>query len=243
MWRQQYHPAPATAAGGGGGVGYFLLEFGAILVCPRRLVEVDSFSTLVRPSDLNAISSLPSAAMALLAIPLLLPPVSGTLPTKSSRSSMAENAYKLMQQTADILGIFLQFLLFLFLSAPLLSSPLSLTAGSCHHNHLKAPFSSWSYQNYPLQLPKLTLHILQAQSLVQFTNLLFSWKIWAGHNILRFDCTRIREAFAEIGRPSPEPRATIDTLPLLTKRFGRRAGNMKMATLACYFGLGPQKHR
>jgi hypothetical protein len=35
----------------------------------------------------------------------------------------------------------------------------------------------------------------------------------------------------------------IDTLPLLTQTFGRRAGNMKMANLADYFNLGPQIHR
>lgn len=41
---------------GPGGDGYSLLEFGAILVCPRRLIEVENFSTLVRPTDLNSIS-------------------------------------------------------------------------------------------------------------------------------------------------------------------------------------------
>lgn len=55
-------------------------------------------------------------------------------------------------------------------------------------------------------------------------------RVWAGHNIVRFDCVRIREAFAEIGRPAPVPKATIDSLPLLTETFGRRAGNMKV----CY---------
>ncbi|GFZ03564.1 polynucleotidyl transferase, ribonuclease H-like superfamily protein [Actinidia rufa] len=68
-------------------------------------------------------------------------------------------------------------------------------------------------------------------------------RIWAGHNIVRFDCARIREAFAEIHRPPPEPKGTIDSLALLTRRFGRRAGNMKMATLATYFGIGRQTHR
>lgn len=53
-------------------------------------------------------------------------------------------------------------------------------------------------------------------------------RIWAGHNILKFDCRRIQEAFAEIGRPAPEPKGTIDSLPLLTQKFGRRAGDMKV---------------
>ncbi|KAF2318007.1 hypothetical protein GH714_041334 [Hevea brasiliensis] len=68
-------------------------------------------------------------------------------------------------------------------------------------------------------------------------------RIWAGHNILRFDCVRIREAFAEIARPPPEPKGIIDSLALLTQKFGRRAGDMKMASLATYFGLGKQTHR
>ena len=54
-------------------------------------------------------------------------------------------------------------------------------------------------------------------------------RIWAGHNILRFDCARIREAFAEIGKPAPEPKGTIDSLQLLTQKFGRRAGDMKVS--------------
>ncbi|KAL0381605.1 UNVERIFIED_CONTAM: protein NEN4 [Sesamum angustifolium] len=68
-------------------------------------------------------------------------------------------------------------------------------------------------------------------------------RIWAGHNIQRFDCVRIKEAFAEINRPAPVPVGIIDSLGVLTEKFGKRAGNMKMATLADYFGLGQQKHR
>lgn len=53
-------------------------------------------------------------------------------------------------------------------------------------------------------------------------------RIWAGHNIVRFDCARIREAFAEINRPPPLSKGTIDSLALLTQNFGRRAGDMKV---------------
>jgi hypothetical protein len=67
--------------------------------------------------------------------------------------------------------------------------------------------------------------------------------VWAGHNIQRFDCPRIREAFADIGRPAPEPAGVIDSLNVLAADFGRRAGDLKMATLATYFGIGKQKHR
>ncbi|XP_010258260.1 PREDICTED: protein NEN2-like [Nelumbo nucifera] len=137
--------------------GYALLEFGAILICPRKLVERDSYSTLVRPADLSSITG----------------------------ASVRCNGI-----TRDAVA-----------SAP--------------------TFREVADRVYDI------LH----------------GRIWAGHNIVKFDCARIREAFAEIGRPAPEPKGTIDSLTLLTQRFGRRAGDMKMATLATYFGLGQQKHR
>ncbi|KAL3627096.1 Sugar transporter [Castilleja foliolosa] len=59
-------------------------------------------------------------------------------------------------------------------------------------------------------------------------------RIWAGHNIQRFDCFRIKEAFAKINRPAPTPVGMIDSLGVLTQKFGRRAENMKMTTLARY---------
>ncbi|KAL6009067.1 hypothetical protein ACLOJK_022294 [Asimina triloba] len=165
------------------GQGFYLLEFGAILVCPRSLVEVDSFSTLIRPADLSSISSSSDRCNGI------------------TRAAVA--TAPLFDEVAD-----------------------------------------------------------------KIYNLLHG-RIWAGHNIIRFDCVRIREAFAAIDRPAPEPKGIIDSLALLTQRFGRRAGNMKtfsvwpsllnpfkedanisnffyvlqMATLATYFGLGKQKHR
>ncbi|XP_078447787.1 protein NEN1-like isoform X2 [Wolffia australiana] len=139
------------------GQGYALLEFGAILVCPQRLVELGSYSTLIRPQDVSVISP----------------------------ASLRCNG--ITQESVA--------------SAP----EFGQVAGRIHE----------------------ILH----------------GRIWAGHNILRFDCLRIREAFDLIGHPAPEPAGTIDSLRLLTQRFGKRAGNMKMATLANYFGLGKQKHR
>ena len=67
-------------------------------------------------------------------------------------------------------------------------------------------------------------------------------RIWAGHNILRFDCARIREAFAEIGKPAPEPKGTIDSLQLLTQKFGRRAGDMKVSISLFLMKLMKKQH-
>ncbi|KAK6920909.1 Exonuclease, RNase T/DNA polymerase III [Dillenia turbinata] len=139
------------------GQGFALLEFGAILVCPKKLVELDHYSTLIRPSDLSLISA---------------------------------------------------------------------TSVRCNGITRAAVSSAPSF----LDIADKVFDILNG-------------RIWAGHNIIRFDCVRIREAFAEIGRVAPEPKGIIDSLALLTQKFGRRAGDMKMATLATYFGLGQQTHR
>lgn len=56
-------------------------------------------------------------------------------------------------------------------------------------------------------------------------------RIWAGHNVLNFDCPRIREAFVEIWRNPPEPRGIIDSLALLTQRFGVRADDMEVTMI------------
>ncbi|GKA93740.1 protein NEN4 [Tanacetum coccineum] len=88
--------------------------------------------------------------------------------------------------------------------------------------------------------------VLEAPSFEEVADKIFkilNGRIWAGHNIQRFDCVRIKAAFEEIGRPAPEPVALIDSLWVLLEKFGKRAGNMKMASLASYFGLGEQKHR
>ncbi|XP_021286527.1 protein NEN1-like isoform X2 [Herrania umbratica] len=127
------------------GEGYAILEFGAILVCSKRLLELESYSTLVRPDNLASIS--PSSERC----------------NGITREDVA--------------------------SAPSFSE----IADKVHD--------------------------------------LLHGRVWAGHNIVRFDCLRIREAFEKIGRPAPEPKGIIDSLALLTRRFGRRAGNMKESSL------------
>ncbi|KAL7139286.1 hypothetical protein ABFS83_09G040500 [Erythranthe nasuta] len=139
------------------GQGFAILEFGSILVCPKKLVELHNYSTLIRPADLSRISSLSVRCNGITKDAVVSAP---------TFADIADSVYEILHG-----------------------------------------------------------------------------RIWAGHNILRFDCARIREAFAEINRPAPEPKGTIDSLALLTQKFGRRAGDMKMATLATYFGLGQQTHR
>ncbi|XP_021802472.1 protein NEN4 [Prunus avium] len=136
---------------------FWVLEFGAIVVCPQKLVELESYSTLIRPGDLSVVA------------------------LRSGRSD------GITRETVA--------------NAPL--------------------FKEVSDKIFSI----------------------LNGRVWAGHNIRRFDCIRIKEAFAEIGRPAPIPVGMIDSLGVLTDKFGRRAGNMKMATLASYFKLGQQKHR
>ncbi|MFS7923224.1 putative ribonuclease H-like superfamily, exonuclease, RNase T/DNA polymerase III [Helianthus anomalus] len=136
---------------------FWVLEFGAMVVCPRKLVELESYCTLIRPGDLSAVGLNPARCHGI---------SRGTVLNAPSFEEVADKIFKIL-----------------------------------------------------------------------------NGKIWAGHNIRRFDCVRIKEAFKEIGRPAPEPVALIDSLGVLSEKFGKRAGNMKMASLAAYFGLGEQKHR
>ncbi|WVZ26262.1 hypothetical protein V8G54_004806 [Vigna mungo] len=136
---------------------FWVLEFGAIVVTPHKLNEVESYTTLIKPKDLSVVAM------------------------KSSRSDgitrkAVENAPSFEDVADRIFGI-------------------------------------------------------------------LNGRVWAGHNIQRFDCLRIKEAFDYINRPPPLPVGIIDSLRVLTEKFGRRAGNMKMASLASYFGIGQQKHR
>lgn len=121
---------------------FWVLEFGAIVVCPRKLIELESYCTLIRPGDLFAV------------------------PVRSGRSD-------------------------------------GITREA----------------------------VANAPTFEEVADKIFSildGRIWAGHNIQRFDCIRIKEAFNEIGRPAPVPVGIIDSLGLLTEKFGRRAGNMKV---------------
>ncbi|XP_048138064.1 protein NEN3-like isoform X2 [Rhodamnia argentea] len=67
-------------------------------------------------------------------------------------------------------------------------------------------------------------------------------RIWVGHNIKRFDCGIVEDAFHKIRRSPPEPLDVIDTWELC-EMFRGEVDNLAMATLAEYLGLGKQKHR
>lgn len=122
---------------------FWVLEFGAIVVCPRKLVELESFSTLIRPEDLSAVG--------------------------------------LRSRRCD--GI-----------------------------------TRESVENAP-----------SFEGVADKIFSILNGRIWAGHNIQRFDCVRIKEAFSDIGRPAPEPLGMIDSLGVLSDKFGKRAGNMKVS--------------
>ncbi len=68
-------------------------------------------------------------------------------------------------------------------------------------------------------------------------------RIWAGHNIKSFDNVHLAKAFEKIGSKPPEPLLCVDTLQILRRTFGTRAGDMKMASLGKLFGLGQEQHR
>ncbi|XP_043719322.1 protein NEN4-like [Telopea speciosissima] len=140
-----------------GGQRFWVLEFGAMVICPRKLVELENYCTLIRPKDLSVVA---------------------------------------------------------------------LKSGRCDGITRQAVANAPTFEDVADQI----FGILNG-------------RVWAGHNIKRFDCARIKEAFADIGRPPPVPVGIIDSLGVLSQKFGRRAGDMKMATLAAYFGLGQQKHR
>lgn len=66
---------------------------------------------------------------------------------------------------------------------------------------------------------------------------MFVGRVWVGHNIRRFDCPRMKEAYADIGRSAPEPIGIIDSLNVLSQGFGRRAGDLKVIFLYIYIFL------
>lgn len=149
---------------------FAILEFGAILVCPRKLVELYSYTTLVRPTDLSLIATLSKRRSGITRDGVLSAP---------TFSEIADDVYEIL-----------------------------------HGNHVSVSLS-------------LSFSLSYGAIGVDFG--VSVGRIWAGHNIKRFDCVRIRDAFAEIGLYPPEPKATIDSLSLLTQKFGKRAGDMKVS--------------
>lgn len=68
-------------------------------------------------------------------------------------------------------------------------------------------------------------------------------RTWLGHNIVRFDIPQLTKHFEAAGLRTPRPAGVIDTLSLLKTHFGKRAGDLKMASLGRFFGQGEEQHR
>ncbi|KAI3952307.1 hypothetical protein MKW92_042568, partial [Papaver armeniacum] len=61
-------------------------------------------------------------------------------------------------------------------------------------------------------------------------------RVWAGHNIQRFHCVRIKEAFADIGRPPPVPVGMMEF-------FHRSSAGELMASLADYLAAATKTQK
>ncbi|KAH3766331.1 protein NEN1 [Pelomyxa schiedti] len=94
---------------------------------------------------------------------------------------------------------------------------------------------------------KITKEMLQGQpSFADVADRIYTilhGRIWAGHNIEKFDNPIIFDEFKKLKREPPQPIGVIDTLPLLRKIFSTHVDNMKMNTLGKYFDLGDEEHR
>lgn len=124
------------------GQGFTVLEFGAVVFCPWKLTELESFTTLIKPKDISMVAL-----------------------RSGRRDGITRDA------------------------------------------------------------------VADAPTFEEVADKIFdvlNGRIWAGHNIQRFDCVRIKEAFTAAGRNPPVPVGVIDSLGVLTEKFGHRAGNMKV---------------
>jgi len=78
-----------------------------------------------------------------------------------------------------------------------------------------------------------------AQKIFQIMN----GRIWAGHNISTFDISVLNKEFKKLSQVPPTSTGIIDTLMILRKTFGNRAGNNKLSSFAKYFQMGEVPHR
>ncbi|CAH1416516.1 unnamed protein product [Lactuca virosa] len=112
------------------GEAHAILEFGSILVCPKKPIEFERFDTLVRPHNIYLISSsfVHSNGITIDAVV-----------SASSFSDIADRVYDILHESMGCLR----------------------------------------------------------------------GRVWAGYNILRFDCLRLREAYVQINRPPPDRKKSL----------------------------------